>query len=192
MALSPLQIRAAELLAKGHSHQAVGDQIGVSRRTILRWLKQADFKNLSYGLVGRVTESQKQASPRSPQPYAGNLKVEDLVNDALEAVRSILQDPDARIADKLKAAALVGQWSGLDHRGKIHEIECVKVLIEADWISDTVLDAIVDGGDEFTAKVRKALGAKDEQKKGIYDDFYRQFENAEKSPSPENSGEGLS
>jgi transcriptional regulator with XRE-family HTH domain len=191
MALSPQQIRAAELLAKGHSQQEVGDQIGVSRRTVLRWLKQEDFKNLSYGLVGRVGEPAKPPPQRSPQP-TGTLKVEDLVGDALEAVKCILQDPDARTADKLKAAALVGQWSGLENRGKMHEIECVKALIEADWISGTALDVILEGCDEFISKVQTALGTSSKQK-SMYEDFYRSLENVQqKSPSPEEfSGEGL-
>jgi hypothetical protein len=181
MGLSQQQIRAAELLAKGHSQQAVGEQVGVSRRTILRWLKQEDFKNLSYGLVGRAAQPPNQASPRSrqPSPQTSRLKVEDLVPDALDAVRTILQDPDARITDKLKAATLVGQWSGLEHRGRMHEIECLKVLIESEWIGGSLLDVIEQGGDEFLAKVRLALGGLaviDQAKKDIYADFNRQFD----------------
>ena len=161
MPLTPRQIRAAELLAKGHSQQSVGEQVGVSRRTILRWLKEQDFKNLSYGLLGRSAEPPKKSvserSPRSPR-HRNSLKAEDLVGDALEAVQSILQDPDARIPEKLKAPALVGQWSGLKRRGRLDEIECLKVLIEAEWIGGSFLDAVVQGGDEFIAKVREALG----------------------------------
>lgn len=113
MALTPRQIRAAELLAKGHSQQAVGEQVGVSRRTILRWLKEEDFKNLSYGLAGRTPEPPKKSvCERSPQPrHRNSLKAEDLVPDALEAVQAILQDPDARIADKLFLCLFREGWS---------------------------------------------------------------------------------
>jgi hypothetical protein len=189
MALTPRQIRAAELLAKGHSQQAVGDQVGVSRRTILRWLKEQDFKNLSYGLAGRGAEPPKKSvCERSPQPRQRNIiKAEDLVPDALGAVQVILQDPDARNADKLKAAALVGQWSGLERRGRLDEIECLKVLIEADWIGGSFLDAVVQGGDEFIAKVRKALGdlapSTQTEADKMYEDFNRQFQtNNEETP----------
>lgn len=189
ISLSPQQIKAAELLAKGHSQQEVGDAVGVSRRTILRWLKQEDFKNLSYALIAPAAQSQKQAPQPSPPPHRqiGGLKVEDLVPDALEAIRLILQDPEARSADKLKAAALVGQWSGLEYRGKMHEMQCLKALIEAGWIGDSVLEAIVDGGAEFTGKVRKSLGWSDQAEKNLYEEF---FEKIKEDPSPEFSGEG--
>lgn len=189
MALTPRQIRAAELLAKGHSQQAVGDQVGVSRRTILRWLKEEDFKNLSYGLAGRTAEPPKKSvSERSTQPRPRNsLKAEDLVPDALETIQAILQDPDARIADKLKAAALVGQWSGLERRGKFDEIEHLQALIEAGWIGGgSFLDAVEQGGEEFIAKVRQALGdlapSTQTEADKMYEDFNRQFYTNEETP----------
>lgn len=189
MALTPRQIRAAELLAKGHSQQAVGEQVGVSRRTILRWLKEEDFKNLSYGLAGRAPEPPKKSIPeRSPQQrHRNSLKVEDLVPDALQTIQVILQDPDARIADKLKAAALVGQWSGLERRGKFDEIEHLQALIEANWIGGSFLDAVVQGGEEFIAKVREALGdlapSTQTEADKMYEDFNREIQtNNEETP----------
>ncbi len=93
MSLTPSQIRAAELLSKGHSHQEVGDAVGVSRRTILRWLKQEDFKNLSFGLVGRASQQAPQQAPqRSPERHSGSLTPQDLVPDALAAVQGILTE----------------------------------------------------------------------------------------------------
>lgn len=160
MPLSPPQIRAAELLAKGHSHQEVGNSVGVSRRTILRWLKQEDFKNLSYGLVGRAAQSPQPTQPqRSSQrrQESGSLTPQDLVEDALLAVQAILQDPEARTCDRLKAAALVGEWSGLSHRGKTAEAEALKVLIEANWVSDKVLETLVDGWAELESRIKNAL-----------------------------------
>jgi transposase len=70
MALSPKQIQAAELLARGYSHQEVGDAIGASRRTILRWLKQQDFRDLSFGLTHRAPQPTPQPAPqRSPESH---------------------------------------------------------------------------------------------------------------------------
>ncbi len=163
MGLSPPQIRAAELLAKGHSQQEVADAVGVSRRTISRWLKQEDFKNLSYGLVGR-TQLPQQA-PQSLSKSSRNFKSltpKDLVDDALEAVREILQDPDSRNADKLKAAMLVGTWVGLGDRTKIHELEAMRILIDSGWLPPHVLDKVAEAADFFGQMAKEAFEAKNE------------------------------
>lgn len=52
--MSPSQIQAAELLGQGLTHQEVANRVGVSRRTIVRWCRDSDFKNLSYGLRSRT------------------------------------------------------------------------------------------------------------------------------------------
>jgi hypothetical protein len=160
MSLSPQQIRAAELLSQGHSHQEVGDAVKVSRRTILRWLKQNDFKNLSYGLVGRAVQAPQpvQAPQRSSERQSGsNLTVSDLIPDALLAVRDILQNPESRSCDRIKAASLVGQWAGLGQPARMLEVEAVKILIEAGWLPNEVLDAVIDGGAELEEKMKNAL-----------------------------------
>lgn len=162
MSLSPQQIQAAELIARGYSHQEVGDAVGVSRRTILRWLKLEDFKNLSYGLVGRASASasptlSQRPSERCPQQSSG-LTPQDLVDNALEAVRDILQDPDSRNADKLKASALVGEWAGLgQQKTKMAEMEALKILCESGWVPDEVLRALCDGHNEMSERVAAAF-----------------------------------
>jgi hypothetical protein len=158
MSLSPKKIRAAELLSKGHSHDAVGDAVGVSRRTILRWLKQEDFKNLSYGLVGRAVQSPQPAQRERERRQQRLLTPQDLIQDALSAVQSILVDPEVRVCDRLKAAALVGQWAGLEvEKNKMAEMQAVQVLIESNWVPSEVLDTLIDGSAEMEERVRNAF-----------------------------------
>jgi hypothetical protein len=166
MSLTPSQIRAAELLSKGHSHQEVGDAVGVSRRTILRWLKQEDFKNLSFGLVGRASQQAPQQAPqRSPERHSGSLTPQDLVPDALAAVQGILTDPDARTCDRIKAASLIGEWAGLSQKkSQMVELEAIKVLVEAGWVPDEVLDAMVDSGEQLNQRMKNALAQNGHQK----------------------------
>jgi transcriptional regulator with XRE-family HTH domain len=172
--LTPNQIKAAELLSQGLSHQDVADACNVSRRTILRWLNQNDFKNLSFGLIHRHRQSPAQQAPQRPANVNStnhrldNLRVSDLIPDALKAVRDILQNPDARNGDKLAAASLIGKWSGLEVRGKLHELECVKTLIDQEWISEEVSAVIFDAKNELVEKIKNALGQ-------------------QKSPPPDNS-----
>jgi hypothetical protein len=161
MGLTPPQIKAAELLAKGHSQQATGEAVGVTRRTILRWLKNPDFKNLSYGLVGRSVQPpqsvQPQRSPERRQQPSG-LTPQDLIQDALSAVQSILIDPEVRVCDRLKAAALVGQWAGLEvEKNKMAEMQALQILIESNWVPSEVLDTLIDGSAEMEERVRNAF-----------------------------------
>jgi transcriptional regulator with XRE-family HTH domain len=160
--LTPSQIKAAELLSQGFSHQEVADECKVSRRTILRWLNQNDFKNLSFGLIHRQRPAQqapqRPANVNSTNHRLDNLTVSDLIPDALKAVQDILQDPDARNGDKLAAASLIGKWSGFELRGRIHELECVKILIDQEWISEEVSAVIFDAKNELVEKIKNALG----------------------------------
>jgi transcriptional regulator with XRE-family HTH domain len=159
MSLTPQQIRSAELLAKGHSQEAVGNTVGVSRRTIARWLRREDFRNLSFGLLGRASGSPQQAPQRSPESHkqSNELTPQDLVGDALEAVRSILQDPDCRNCDRLKAAALAGQWAGLGNKEKMSEMESLKILIEAGWVSDDAINTLVTNWEILSAEMKDVL-----------------------------------
>ena len=164
MGLTPKQIRAAELLAKGHSQQEAGKAVGASRRTVSRWLQKPEFKNLSFGLVGRATLP-PQSPPQPPQRAASErhrqssaLTAQDLVEDALLAVRDILQNPESRSCDRLKAASLVGEWVGFgSDKNKMAEMEAVKVLIDANWVPSEVLDALIDGSSEMEKKVKDAF-----------------------------------
>jgi hypothetical protein len=170
--LTPNQIKAAELLSQGSLYQDFADACNVSRRTILRWLNQNDFKNLSFGLIHRQRPAQqapqRPANVNSTNHRLDNLTVSDLIPDALAAVRDILQNPDARNGDKLAAASLIGKWSGLEGRGKIHELEAVRMLIDQEWISEEVSAVIFDAKNELVEKIKNALGQ-------------------QKSPPPDNS-----
>jgi hypothetical protein len=165
MALSPQQIQAAELIARGYSHQEVGDAVNVSRRTILRWLKQQDFRDLSFGLTHRATQTGSQQAPRrspeSDKPIS-DLTPQDLVADALEAVKNILQDSEARNCDRLKAAALVGDWVGLGDRERMHELEAMRVLIESGWLPHHVVDSIAEAAEFFELRAKEAFLRKKE------------------------------
>lgn len=163
MSLTPPQIRAAELLGKGHSQQETADLIGISRRTIVRWLKQEDFKSLCYGLIGR-SPSPQQPPQRSPERHkqSDTLTAQDLVDDALTAVKDILQDPDSRNVDRLKAAALVGDWVGLGDRERMQELEAMRVLIESGWLPHHVVDSIAEAAEFFELRAKEAFLRKKE------------------------------
>lgn len=115
MNFSPIQIQAARLLAAGQTQEEVGKQVGVSRRTISRWLATEQFKNLSFGLVNSSSPAKIQPEIESAHQTnnEANYALGDLVPLAIKTLRDILIDPDSRKVDKLRAATLLGEWAGL-------------------------------------------------------------------------------
>ncbi len=115
MNFSPIQIQAARLLAAGQTQEEVGKQVGVSRRTISRWLATEQFKNLSFGLLNST--SPEKVKPEILSRHTDDENQEDDLNSlvplALKTLRDILSDPDSRKVDKLRAATLLGEWAGL-------------------------------------------------------------------------------
>lgn len=171
MGLTPQQVKAVQLLAKGRSQQEVADMVGVSRRTVSRWLQSPEFKNLSFGLVN---QPQPQPQPQPNRERRGTLTPQDLVEDVLRAIQDILTNPDSRSCDRLKAAALIGDWAGLSQRKPpMHEMEGLEAMIRAGWVPDEVLDALIDGSDELAARVKDA--------------FVGCFENGKKKSLPQDS-----
>jgi transcriptional regulator with XRE-family HTH domain len=157
--LSQKQIRAAELLGRGYAQAEAAKAVGASRRTISRWLQQEDFRNLSYGLVGRASPAPQQPPQQAPERrrQPSKLTPEDLVEDALSAIQNILIDPDTRVCDRIKAASLVGQWVGLGQPAKMVEMEALKVLVEARWCPDEALEILIDASNELEEKMKNVL-----------------------------------
>jgi hypothetical protein len=96
------------------------------------------------------------------------------VEDALQAVRDILQNPESRSCDRLKAASLIGDWAGLNQRKPpMHEMEGLEAMIRAGWVPDEVLDALIESSNEMGQRVRDA--------------FYNCFQNGNKKSLSQDS-----
>jgi transcriptional regulator with XRE-family HTH domain len=108
MSLSEQQALALRFLSKGCTQNEVAQKVGVSRRTILRWLKLSQFQEA----LG-VTSKNRIQKTTEVIKHSESLEIEDLVPKALQKVRDILEDVDARKSDQLRAAELIGRWAGL-------------------------------------------------------------------------------
>ena len=168
MSLEPKQIDAAKLLAKGQSQTQTAQAIGVSRRTIVRWLSQSEFKNLCFGLSGEVQAVAKSVNPIDLKSQVqvrnqpNNLTVDDLVPYAVQAIQEILTSPDVRPSDRLKAAALVGQWSGLEYRGKTQELEAFKLLGDANLLPGEMVERVEEVILGCFRNIRSVTGVQEE------------------------------
>ncbi len=119
--LSPEQLRALELLATGKSQTATADEIGVSRRTVVRWTKNPEFKQALTGLgSNQFVINQDAIEPEIIKPQKSQLSIRERLNSLIPAIidttEGILKDPDTRTSDRLKSAAMLAKWSGLEDR----------------------------------------------------------------------------
>jgi hypothetical protein len=115
--LSSDHLRAAELIAEGTNFALVADQLGVSRRTIDRWLLRPDVKQHLAQLQQRKMQANQESLASKYQR-----SIEQLAGLGITTVATILKDPDAKKGEKLKAVELVAKWYGLDSPIK-HQVE---------------------------------------------------------------------
>jgi hypothetical protein len=126
-------------------------------------LKQQDFRDLSFGLTHRTPQSTHQQAPKpssESHKQSDNLTAQDLVTDALQAVREILQDPDARAGDRLKAASLIAVWANVGNKEKMAEMEALKILIEAGWVNDDAINTLVASWETLSSEMKEVLRGK--------------------------------
>lgn len=103
----------------------IAAKMGTSSRTIQRWIKDETTVPIriqtlkidkdSTPPTSKMSHFCRDNSDRFDIGLSRRVAVRllNLSEMALEAVESTLSDPDARRADKLRAAALVGDWLGL-------------------------------------------------------------------------------
>jgi hypothetical protein len=108
MSLSEQQLAALQILSKNGTHNEAANAAKVSRRTIIRWTKLPEFKEV-------LETSSRNRIEKTVEIIKGkeSLEIEDLVPKALQRVHDILEDTEARKSDQLRAAELVGRWAGL-------------------------------------------------------------------------------
>jgi hypothetical protein len=150
------QLKAIELLTDGkRSQQSIADEIGVSRRTIVRWLADQEFQAALKG----VGTNQFVVNPEVLQPQQSPVsirhKLNSLAGTVIEQVEAILLNPDARSADKLKAAQLLGKWCGLDAsvEASIFAMELVKLGM----LDERQTDRVFEVNERYENDIREVL-----------------------------------
>ena len=98
--LSPKQQKALQSLLTGHTTSQTAAAVGVTPRTLSRWLANPTFNTA-------LTTAADQALADAAHRHAGSL------DDAVAVLAEVMADKDARDPDRLRAADLVIQ-RGLD------------------------------------------------------------------------------
>ena len=141
------QLQAIELLTDGkRSQQSIADEIGVSRRTIVRWLADQEFQEALKG----VGTNQFVVNPEVLQPQQSPVSIRQKLNrlavTVVEQVEAILTNPESRTADKLKAAQMLGKWCGLDAdvEASVFAMELIKLGMLDERQTDRVFTRIYE------------------------------------------------
>lgn len=137
------QLKAIELLSNGkRSQQSIADEVGVTRRTIVRWSANPEFQA---ALVG-VGSNQFVVNPEVLQPQASPVsirqKLSELMPSVIEETEAILKNPDTRTGDRLKAAQMLAKWGGLENR--MDTQEAFRHLADLEIIPVELLDFVID------------------------------------------------
>jgi transcriptional regulator with XRE-family HTH domain len=114
--------KALNMLAKGRTTAEVAKRCGVSQPTVQRWIKSDGVSNP----VHEVCEQVVHRVSLSVESIVGDeLKVQALQllrlsGKSLNCLEEIIDNPDTRTADRLKACQIVGDWvnfQGLHFQG---------------------------------------------------------------------------
>lgn len=146
--LTPQQLQAIELLSNGNrTQESVATEVGVTRRTIVRWLANPEFQAALAGVgSNQFVVNQAVINPEIIQPQQSPVsirqKLSELMPSVIEETESILKNPDTRTGDRLKAAQMLAKWGGLENR--MDTQDAFRHLADLEIISVELLDFVID------------------------------------------------
>jgi transcriptional regulator with XRE-family HTH domain len=110
--------KALNMLAKGMGTSEVAKRLGVSQRTIQRWLKAEGVSNPVMDVCDQVVKeiALKVEAAIGDELKSQALQLLKLSGKSLDCLEEILNNPDTRTADRLKACQIVGEWVGFQGR----------------------------------------------------------------------------
>jgi transposase-like protein len=114
------------LLAEGRSTAEIAKRLGVSQRTVQRWVK-IDGTNPVKEVLDEVVKS-VACSVRADigsELRSQALQLLRLSGKSLDCLEEILESTETKPADKLKACQIVGDWVGFQSRADLlsHTLE---------------------------------------------------------------------
>jgi hypothetical protein len=156
--LTPNQLEAVSGIAKGLTPSQIGKVIGVSSRTIQRWLKLPEF-------VDAISQIQSEISHRVKVEVVEDVisissRLENLASKSLDCLEQIIDNPEARTSDRVQAAkVLISNWQQMQPP-VMSELEAVKILVEANWINDDAINVLLTNWEILSARMKDSLRGK--------------------------------
>ena len=116
--LTPQQILAAQSLALGQSQGVAAQRAGVTRITVVRWLRKPHFKEKVQEFKREIEEIEGESFREAAQEVGESIRENTkriLTPDELKEILSnMAQDLELSPTLRLKAAAQLGKWIGLE------------------------------------------------------------------------------
>jgi hypothetical protein len=137
MSLTKEQLKALAMFSEGLTSNEIATRLKVSIRTIQRWQKLPEF-------IKAVTDIHQKATQTTVETTASNIsnRIQSLLPKALNCIESLLDDPDARAADKLRACNLVGSWAGLTQQKLVNQSPQTEQPQSSAGLSDELVEQI--------------------------------------------------
>jgi transcriptional regulator with XRE-family HTH domain len=111
--LTPSQQQAAAAIAKGLNLREIADNVGVSIRTIQRWQVSEDFAaEVSRLQVEFSCEVEQVTRSEVKSRASATNRLVSLFDRAIDRLEEVIENPDSRPSDLLKACQLLGKWNG--------------------------------------------------------------------------------
>lgn len=83
-------------------------QSGIGEKTLYRWLKLEEFKAALSEAKGEAIEKVLESASDDIQA-----RIQNLLPLAIATLEEVMNNPDRRVQDKLRAVDIIGKWSGL-------------------------------------------------------------------------------
>lgn len=111
--LTPKQLQAVNLLAKGKTQVEIASLLNISTKTVQRWTRKSEFIQAMADVQLRAVEKtiEKTAEDISRHSQA---VIQRLVPKALIVIHEYLSNSSAKGSDRLRAVQIIGSWAGLN------------------------------------------------------------------------------
>jgi hypothetical protein len=153
--VNALKSRAFELADQGLLLPEIADLLGVSLRTIQRW--RASVMNPETASSEDCQQTELIAGGISEQEA---FDLDELIPISINVLQDILQNPDSKNSDKLRAVTILGDWTGLSSgiSGSLRRVsEAGYVVIDPTLPSETSDDTRQGLTDEAANLIRAKL-----------------------------------
>jgi Homeodomain-like domain len=151
--LTPKQLRCIELLSSEVPQKDIAKELGVSERTIQRWLKLDEFQDALEGVSYRpvaVSAVDVVSSHKSRRE-----KLDSLLDTSLDVLESVIINGDCKTSDRIRACQIVGDWQGIT---KLPDYDQALItLVGLGWLPNKMSVVVVEGVEELKEKIRQSL-----------------------------------
>lgn len=114
MSLDPKQLKGLNALISGKSESEAGAIAGVSRATVARWKRKAEFRDALAKAKSRLQSDIRDAADQSAEEARARL--DRLSGLSFQVLEEILISGEESTRNKLAAISIIGKWAGLEAR----------------------------------------------------------------------------